>query len=139
MFCIYPAQAVGKGAFSPHVRPPLGFLQDSINLMSECQLTQWGQWYCAAEVKTTEKKGLGGLVGLQPTATGREAIVGTTRKHISEPNVWRKTNAEPESNSGRNLFSHSTWARKLEGENNKAKLLYPEKIPFNFSSLNQGL
>lgn len=77
-------------------------------------------------------------MGLQPTATDWETIVGTSRKQISA-NVWKKTNAEPESNSGRNLFSHSTWARKLEGENNKAKLLYPEKIPFNFSSLNQGL
>lgn len=31
-------------AFSPHIRHPLGFLQDSTNLMSEYQLTQWGQW-----------------------------------------------------------------------------------------------
>lgn len=94
---------------------------------------------CAAEVKATEKTGLRSLVRLQPTATDWEIIVGTTRKHISEPNVWQKVNAEPESKSVRNLFSHSTWALKLEGENNMAKLLYPEKIPFDFSSLNQGL
>ena len=78
-------------------------------------------------------------MGLQPTATDWEIIVGTTRKHIREPNVWKKMNAEPENNSVRNLFSHSTWALKLEGENNMAKLLYTEKIPFDFSSLNQGL
>lgn len=55
---------------------------------------------CAAEVKTTEKTGLTSLVGLQPAATDWGITVRATWKHISKP-VWKKTNAEPESNSVR--------------------------------------
>ena len=41
MFCTYSTHSQRvKEHFSPHVRHPLGFLQDSANLMSECQLTQ---------------------------------------------------------------------------------------------------